>query len=399
MSAFITDGDQRSSLAVVRALGSAGIATEVGFTSVESLAGVSRWATARHVYPCPRLDPREFQRWVVASAGPARWKVIFPMTDITAQLVAEIKPQLPASCVGAIPDSSIVLGVQDKLAVLRTGENLGIASPKTYLVSASKPLEEIAASLRYPVVIKPRFSKVLADDRWSTGNVRYANNAAELLERYRTIDSVNPGPLIQELVEGEGRGVFLLLWNGELKSAFCHRRLREKPAWGGVSTYRDSVPLDPEIVDRSLALLRALRWNGVAMVEYKRRSADGLLHLMEINGRFWGSLQLASDAGLNMPAMLYKLCLNNEVVASSSNYRVGVKSRWLLGDLDSLWTSFRTPRNTPGLPSAPRIGQLLEFLHFFERDCCYEVWRWNDRSPGWLELKEYLQALVRRRDR
>jgi predicted ATP-grasp superfamily ATP-dependent carboligase len=201
--------------------------------------------------------------------------------------------------------------------------------------------------------------------------------------------------LIQEVIEGEGRGVFLLLWNGEVKSAFCHRRLREKPAWGGVSTYRDSIPLDLGVLDRSVALLRALAWNGVAMVEYKRRASDGVLHLMEINGRFWGSLQLAADSGLNMPAMLYRLCLG-EPVPSDSNYRVGVKSRWLLGDMDSLWTSFRAPRNNPGLPPASRTRQLLDFLHFFERDCHYEVWRWNDRRPGWFELKDYLLAAVRR---
>ena len=72
--------------------------------------------------------------------------------------------------------------------------------------------------------------------------------------------------------------MFLLSWNGELKAAFCHRRLREKPPWGGVSVYRESIPFDEEIVEKSFTLLQAIGWQGPAMVEFKvdqtRRAAE-----------------------------------------------------------------------------------------------------------------------------
>ena len=41
-------------------------------------------------------------------------------------------------------------------------------------------------------------------------------------------------------------------------------------------------------------LIEAAGFEGIAMVEFKRDSATGQLSLMEINGRFWGSLPLSS---------------------------------------------------------------------------------------------------------
>src|SRR5262244_1944024 len=122
------------------------------------------------------------------------------------------------------------------------------------------------------------------------------------------------------MIYGEGRGAFLFVWNGELKAAFCHRRLREKPPWGGVSVLRDSVPYDAQVVNDSFRLLQTLGWDrGAAMVEYKRDSRDGRLKLMEINGRFWGSLQLAIDAGMDIPAMAYQ-AVHGQDVAPQANY-------------------------------------------------------------------------------
>src|SRR5678815_1154177 len=94
-----------------------------------------------------------------------------------------------------------------------------------------------------------------------------------------------------------------------IRDRFAHRRIREKPPSGGVSVLSESVAADPETVRKSLALLSALDWNGTAMVEYKQDRVTGQRYLMEINGRFWGSLQLAIDAGVDFPALLVAAAL------------------------------------------------------------------------------------------
>src|SRR5262249_5104878 len=123
----------------------------------------------------------------------------------------------------------------------------------------------------------------------------------------------------------------------------------------------------------------------------------GIPRLMEINGRFWGSLQLALDAGLNFPFLLYQLATGQPVAIAPTGYRVGVKSRWLLGDLDHLLLrlckSDEALRLPPGYPSRWRC--VMDFFRFISKDLNYEIERWNDLGPARYEIGTYLKTLLR----
>jgi predicted ATP-grasp superfamily ATP-dependent carboligase len=164
-----------------------------------------------------------------------------------------------------------------------------------------------------------------------------------------------------------------------------------------VSVYRESIPLDKDLVQKSFALLKALGWNGVAMVEFKIDARDGLPKLMEVNARFWGSLQLAVDAGVNFPLLLYRLACGEDA-PPQFDYKVGVKSRWLLGDLDQLFIRLTRSGGLNGLSErfGSRLGACIEFLKFYERDLHYEVFRLDDSRPGWFELKEYMRDALQK---
>ena len=75
------------------------------------------------------------------------------------------------------------------------------------------------------------------------------------------------------------------------------------------------------------------------MIEY-RVDNDGNIYLMEVNTRFWGSLQLAIDAGVNFPWLLYQIATGKQVKAVN-HYLTDKRLRWLLGDLDSLYLVLR----------------------------------------------------------
>jgi predicted ATP-grasp superfamily ATP-dependent carboligase len=275
-------------------------------------------------------------------------------------------------------------------------ERVGIACPRTFMTSEDENLEDVSRKITYPAVIKPRFSRFLRGGAWASGSVQYAGGREELIAKYHESSVRIPGPLVQERIVGEGRGVFLLVWDGELKAAFGHRRLREKPPWGGVSVYSETVPLDSALVQQSLELLQAIRWQGPAMVEFKLDERDGRAKFMEVNGRFWGSLQLAIDAGVNFPLLLYRLALG-ESVPVQRDYRVGIRSRWLLGDLDNLLIRLRG-RNWPnGLPGSDRskLKATLDFLKLYESNSRFDVLRFGDLGPGWFEFKDYVRATLR----
>jgi predicted ATP-grasp superfamily ATP-dependent carboligase len=391
LSVLVSDGNQRSTLAVVRSLGKAGIPVTVGESANASLAGSSRYCRRRLHYPSPEVDAEGFLACLRQELSGRDYKFLLPMTDVAMQVVSAARESLAPFVALPFPDSSRVRQVQDKGEVMRLARSVGIECPKTFMVDEGLSLDEIARTVSYPVVIKPRFSRFLKDERWAVGTVQYANDPAVLIAQYHRSNDLIPRPMIQERIQGEGRGVFLLLWKGELKAAFCHRRLREKPPWGGVSVYCESIPADQGLIEQSAALLQAIGWQGVAMVEYKVDPRDGQAKLMEVNGRFWGSLQLAIDAGIDFPLMLYRLALGDEV-APKFDYRAGVKSRWLLGDLDHLFIRlFR--HGPPGVRPAnekSKLRSMLNFMKFYEPNLQYEVQRMDDFSPAWFEFRKYV---------
>lgn len=393
---FVTDGEERATLAVVRALGREGIPVTVGSIDPRSLAGSSRYCARTVCYPSPLEDVEAFQAAVLKEVQGGRYGVLLPVTDVTTLLVAQMHTTLAPFVQLPTPAAKQIQLAQDKRHVLVVAKQLGIACPETFCFEEGGGLADFGRRVRYPVVIKPRFSRYLRNGRWVFGHVHYAHDPEALVTRYEESRREIPDPLLQEKIEGHGQGVFLLVWNGELKAAFCHRRLREKPPWGGVSVYRESIAPDKGLVEKSFALLRALEWQGPAMVEFKVDRRDGQAKLMEVNGRFWGSLQLAIDAGMNFPLLLYRL-LCGENVPAQFDYRIGTKSRWLLGDLDQLLIRFTHSEEANGVSpyGTSKLRACLDFMKLYERDLHYEVFHFEDRGPGWYEWKSYIGELLR----
>jgi hypothetical protein len=130
-------------------------------------------------------------------------------------------------------------------------------------------------------------------------------------------------------------------------------------------------------------------------VEYKRDALTGQSYLMEVNGRFWGSLQLAIDAGVDFPMLLVASALG-ERIKPLVTYRIGVRSRWWWGQIDHLIG--RVPRRArsgplpPGTVSARRaLADLV--LAPFRRGDHEEVLSWDDPRPFWNETIRWMTAL------
>jgi predicted ATP-grasp superfamily ATP-dependent carboligase len=158
-----------------------------------------------------------------------------------------------------------------------------------------------------------------------------------------------------------------------------------------VSVYSESVPLDPQLVDRGLRLLRDLGWQGVAMLEFKTDSRTGRPYLMEINGRLWGSLQLAVDAGVDFPALLVSCALGERPARPS--YRVGVRNRWWWGDVDHVLARLRSNPAELGLPpGAPSRWRVVrDFLRVWRPGDRNEVFRASDPWPFVRETVDWLR--------
>jgi predicted ATP-grasp superfamily ATP-dependent carboligase len=395
MNALVMDGDQRPALAIVRSLGRRGVSVMVGEERSESLASASKYCRRHVTYPSPYRHPEAFAHFLSDFVAREGVDVVIPVSDVTTHCVSLQHASLQRHTAAAVPSFDAFDLVTDKWRLLQSAAACGIPVPRTHFVDGVGSLKEIVPHVEYPAVIKPSRSRVLTDRGWESTSVRYAGSEAELWRLYDETEHLAVHPsLIQARVVGPGVGTFVLFADGELLTAFGHRRLREKPPSGGVSVLRESVAVDPQLEDHAVRLLGPLGWHGVAMLEYKQDQRTGTPFLMEVNGRFWGSLQLALDAGMDFPSLLYDLARGRR--PGPTRYKVGVKSRWLLGDLDHVLARlFHRDRDLHLPATAPsRLRTLIDFLTFSGADLHYEITSRDDPRPFWYELRQYTKTLA-----
>lgn len=133
---------------------------------------------------------------------------------------------------------------------------------------------------------------------------------------------------MQEYIPGEGYGFFALFNRGKPRGVFQHQRIHEFPLTGGPSTMAKSVH-DQALEELGLKILKKLDWHGVGMAEFKRDSRDGKFKLIELNPKFWGSLELAIASGVDFPYLTYKMAVDGDI-EPVFRYKEGVVFRWLM---------------------------------------------------------------------
>lgn len=391
---LVTDGSERSALAVVRSLGRAGHTVLVGAASASALALGSRWCTEGLLLPDPLTAPDLYAQQLAAVAAARNVDVVVPVTD--AAVLAVLSHRAAFGSI-VVPSAGVeaFARVSDKAWAVRTAPSLGIAVPRQVAL-ASPDDGALPGSLSFPVVVKPTRSVSGGAGSHNRHPVVHAADAGELRRVLTSLPESAWPVLVQERVLGPGIGVFLLVWNGTLVAAFMHRRLREKPPSGGVSVLAESIPRDDALIERSRALLEAAGWQGVAMVEYKRDEISGAPVLMEINGRFWGTLQLALDAGVDFPRLLVDAALGRPV-APVTAWTAGVRGRWFWGDMDHCLARLRHSARSLHLPPAApgRLLTLAAVLGETLRGAGGQVFRADDPGPAFREFAARLRGLWR----
>ncbi len=375
MRVLVTDGQERAALAAARSLIAAGFEVDVAAGQRYSLAGVSRGVCPIRLDADPLTDPPRFVALVGKLVRDRGIDVVLPVTDPSVEALLEHRAVLSDRLVLPLPGLDAYQVASNKLETLLLAGGAGLGLPETVVLASPADLGRVPSADFYPAVVKPYRSVVPragnGAGRQKVG-VWFVDGPDSCRRAIAALPETAYPLLLQRRVRGPGEGLFLLRWDDRTLAAFAHRRLREKPPDGGVSVYRESIAADPALVAAGERLLGAIGWNGVAMIECKREAATGRLVFLEINGRLWGSLQLALDAGVDFPALLVR-CALGQPVEPVTGYRIGVRSRWFWGDLDHLYLRLR---HGPG--RFPAIG---DFLRHHPRQDREEIWRWRDPAP------------------
>jgi predicted ATP-grasp superfamily ATP-dependent carboligase len=365
---LIVSADTIIGLAVLRSLGRRGVPVYGATTMADALGPWS--AYCRGWFRLPGGD----EAAIAAIRDHAtRWKVthLLAISENNIALLNRHRQELEKDYTLLFPPQEVFDKAARKDLTLSCAKHVGIPVPETAYPQTIEELER--CQLRFPVILKPAHRQFPAGTTMMFQHKYLRVDTIE--ELHRTLAELPPGqfPMIQEYIPGRGVGVSMLVRRGKAVLTFEHLRVREFPPEGGFGVLCEAVAPEPKLREQSEALLAEMGWDGVAMVEYRVDPATERYALMEVNGRFWGSLPTAIHAGADFPFWLYRTSFPNPPLPPSE-YRVGLMARSLAGDTKWLIAVLRS-----GKGRASRA--ILEYLASFHPSMRYFMWAWDDPRP------------------
>lgn len=381
--AIVLGVDTAIGLTVVRELGRFGVPVIAVGRSTYSVGGASRYCTRFVLRP----KDRTLAEWLpdlIAETGAA---ALFSISEGDLLELSQL-PETIGPCRLLTPRKVTLDIVLDKLRTLEAARSVGILTPESWQPRVGDALAEQAARLAYPVVLKwsdpPAMFARLEAAGIAFEKAEYAQTPEELLRQLARYEPLGDYPIVQTWVGGYGFGQMLMMADGAARLRFQHRRVREFPASGGVSTLCATVPADlhRDQMVKSEALLAAIGWEGPAMVEYRHDPVTGHYWLMEINGRFWGSLPLASQAEACFAWEQYRHAVLGEPADPARGYHPR-RARYAIPDTKRLVQILRDPDIAgAGRPPFSRLREAAAYVgEFFNPRTGYYVWSWSDPKP------------------
>jgi predicted ATP-grasp superfamily ATP-dependent carboligase len=368
--------DNSVGLTVARALGREGVPV-IGVSYTANGYGLrSRYLTERHVLAQPPDSRIDALLKLVESRKPD-----FLMVHGEANLrgINARRTEFERYTRPLFAPQNVLDRAFDKSQTLEIARRLGIPTPRAYSAFSPDDVARLAETIAFPVVLKPPHPYEKPEDAHLNFTYRILEDKAQFLDFLRPYASAPFYPLIQQFCPGHGVGIETCIYKGEPLCVFQHRRIREYPITGGPSVYRRSEPANARLASWSIDLLRAMEWDGLAMVEYRDDPATGNATLMEVNGRFWGSLPLAVHSGVNFPHLLYLAhgLGTPKTIERYHNYRY---CRQITSDTKWLLTALRNSSDQPA-PSG-RLAALSQYLFAFFQCRHFDIEWPDDLAPA-----------------
>ena len=292
---LVFDADQKHSLGIVRHLGKKGYIVHALTYTKCCLSSWSKYCD-KEIY-IPFHD--KFDEILIDTIQLEQYDILMPVGTTSYKFCNRLRDKIISETNAKLllaPSKSFHTAMSKELT-LSLAESIGIQTPKTIIPTTDINFAEVISELGCQVVIKARHELGI-------NVVEYANGTDELTTKFKLLNkkykfTENDLPIIQSFISGYGVGFFGFFINGKCHQSYQHKRIREYPVTGGMSTCCELF-YNEKVEQNSLKLLEYLNWTGVAMVEYKiDKSGDPIL--MEINPKFWGSHDLALACGIDFP--------------------------------------------------------------------------------------------------
>ncbi len=392
--------DTQIGLSIVRELGKHGCHVIGIGKNKDSLGLRSGYVSEKHVLTGKTDEEKtQFINLVTKKTG-AQYLMCVSEDDIL--FFNRVKNRLMVKAL--VPDLDKINKVLSKQYTAEIAASVGITTPKSYQIDRLQDLNLLRVQLRFPVILKWSNPHEVIAQAHAQGirieKIVYIHSSEELQQAMSTFETLNAFPMIQEYCPGIGLGQFFYMHEGKALLRFQHHRLHEWPPEGGFSTLCKSVSMDHhlELQEKSIALLRAMKWEGVAMVEYRYDAQSDSAVLMEINGRFWGSLPLAYHSRVPFAWFTYMIQGRGTVPALQESRIEGLYCRNVLVEIKRLIRILFQPGKIQDKTlKFNRSSEVLSFFTgYFNPKMRYYLYERNDISPLFADWKILLKKLLKR---
>lgn len=366
-------GGAHGSLAIARSLGRRNIPVWL-VTADNPLASLSRHVKRSFRWPGPLdVGALSFLIDLARRHGLKGW-VLFAGGDEDVRFVAQNHAALGTVFALTTPAWDQLRWACDKRCMNARADQLGIARPLTRYIGSHEELNPLG--IAFPVILKPTFRE--GRNKFVDAKAWRADDEAALIARYDEAKSLVGADsiMIQELVPGGGATQFsyAAVWNcGKPIASLVAQRRRQYPVeFGFTSTFVETVEL-PQIEADACRFLASLDYSGLVEIEFKYDARDGRYKILDVNTRCWAWIALGTAAGIDFPALQWRLAAGEEIAPLTGPS--GVRWLYFSRDLVASGCEILTGRLSP-----------LAYLQSLRPPLAAAVFAWDDPIPALLDL-------------
>jgi D-aspartate ligase len=398
--------DHPSALGIVQSLGRIGVRVVAVDTHANARGFGSRYVESRHV-----IGPGLEDAWALLERLRPGGGLLMATNDHYLTAIAQRAESLAESFVVPVPPWAVLGPLLRRTRSLELASEAGLRVPRYWAFSDAREMDAAIAMLdpesQY-LVCRADFSRPCVVDTTGWGrSIKVSGPGAAAIRRdcHDVVARTGQHPVIVEIVPGASEAavgvVALVDRTHEVVLSYCLRRRPLCTAQTG-STFvhpyslgwqaRCESTLDPEAEAAARALLRHVRYFGVAAVEFRRDARDGELVFVKLDMRVDRAVRLSTALGLDIPRATYELFALGRKPAVPVSYAAGTSWLWLSRYLDDL-TDNRTRvafgRELMDLAASARRTRAVAYLgrgdlRPFLTDLGRWARVWARRGRGWI---------------
>lgn len=226
--------------------------------------------------------------------------VFIPALDSELAIYSIHREQLAQHGIRMVVPSPEAVRSRYKQQLYPWAKQHSIFSPRTEVVTKAETFWE-QESWGFPCFLKGPLADAIRVECQAEANAVYQ----------RLVSRWGYPVLAQELVHGEEFDVCAVaLPNGEAAGMVCIKKTVLNEAGKAIG---GEVVDCPQAMDAARQVLEALKWSGPLEIEMIRESSSGRFFLLEVNARFPAWVGITPTAGLNLPDLLLRIALGEEL--------------------------------------------------------------------------------------